>query len=303
MSAEKSERLRNGESKPTSKLGCAYDCGCKLGKTVNRSPLQELALWACLLPMIGLMHGYAHVRLCQLLFLMLYIAGTGIEDGEGSERYFAFMNALAGITRHMSVFHRRQAIVEVAYAHDNLEAYANVSRFIFNNYRQSLQILATRNTVSRTMVQAGISAEHFFEWLEEEGDYLRSLTKTPPAETLEMEYYIKLDMLYACQVRLRKVRAVWTMYQPGSDAAADKVESNHRNEQENERKLIADVQALESKLGLASRWKVGSEEWEAAKKLITERDYRKSLDRLEGLLVARIFEMSRLNVAGTGRSH
>lgn len=93
------------------------------------------------------------------------------------------------------------------------------------------------------------------------------------------------------------------MYQPGGDTAADKIESNHRNEQENERKLIADVQALESKLGLASCWKVGSEEWEAAKKLIRERDYRKSLDRLEGLLVARIFEMSRLNVAGTGRSH
>lgn len=129
MSAEKRERLRNGEGKPTGKLGCAYDCGCRLGKTVSRSPLQELALWACLLLMVGLMHGYAHERLCQLLFLMLYIVGTGLEDGEGSERYFSFMNALAGVTRHMSRFHRRQAIVEVAYAHDNLEAYANVSRY------------------------------------------------------------------------------------------------------------------------------------------------------------------------------
>lgn len=169
MSAEKEERLRNGEGKPTGKLGCAYDCGCKLGKTVCRSPLQELALWALFLPMVGLMHGYAHERLCQLLFLMLYIAGTGLEDGEGSERYFSFMNALAAVTRHMSKFHRRQAIAEVAYAHDNLEAYANVSRFIFNNYRQCLEILATRSTLSRSMVQAGISADNFFEWLEEEG--------------------------------------------------------------------------------------------------------------------------------------
>lgn len=44
----------------------------------------------------------------------------------------------------------------------------------------------------------------------------------------------------------------------------------------------------------------GSDEWKAAKQCVAEREYRKALDKLEGLLVARIFEMSRLNVAGTG---
>lgn len=298
MSAEKAQRLRNGESRPTGKLGCAYDCGCRLGKTMSRSPLQELALWSLLLPMVGLMHGYAHERLCQLLFLMLYIAGTGLEDGEGCERFFSFMNALAAVTRHMSVFHRRQAIAEVAYAHDNLEAYANLSRFIYNNYRQLLDILATRNSVSRSMSQAGITPENFFEWLEEEGNYLRSLTKVPPSETLEMEYYLKLESLSACQIRLKKVREVWVEYRPS--VKSKNIETKYRNEQENEQKLIADVQALEQKLGLQSRWLEGSEEWGAAKKLVAEREYRKALDKLEGLLVARIFEMSRLNVAGTG---
>lgn len=195
MSAEKKQRTRNGEGKPTGKFGCAYDCGCKLGKSVRRSPLEELALWACFLPMIGLLHGFAHIRLCQLLFLMLYIAGTGLEDGEGCERYFSIMNALAAVTRHMSIFHHRQAIAEVVYAHDHLETYANVSRFIYNNYRQLLEILGTRNALSQSMVQAGIRAENFFEWLEEEGNYLCSLTRTPPSETLEMEYYLKLESL------------------------------------------------------------------------------------------------------------
>lgn len=149
MSAEKDQRLRNGEGKPAGKFGCAYDCGCKLGKSVSRSPLQQLALWANFLPMVGLMHGYAHERLCQLLFLtVLYIAGTGIEDAEGSKRYFSFMNALAAITRHMSIFHCCQAIAEVAYAHDHLETYANVSRFIYNNYHQSLEIMGTRHALS-----------------------------------------------------------------------------------------------------------------------------------------------------------
>ncbi|KAE9385580.1 hypothetical protein BT96DRAFT_949735 [Gymnopus androsaceus JB14] len=226
-----------------------------------------------------------------------------IEDGEGCERYFSIMNALAGVTRHMSVFHRRQAIAEVAYAHNNLEAYANLSHFIFNNYRQALEILATQTSLSRSMVQAGIRAENFFDWLEEEGNYLQSLTKTLPSETLEMEYVLKLESLDACQSRLEKVHQVWKEYQPSSinEAAATRsLETKHRNEQENERKLIADAQALEHKLGLQLRWKQGSKEWEAAKKLVKEREYRKALDKLEGLLVARIFEMTRLNVAGTG---
>ena len=269
---------------------------------MSRSPLQELALWANLLPMVGLMHGYAHECLCQLLFLMLYIAGTGLEDGEGCERYFSMMNALAGITRHMSVFHRRQAIAEVAYAHDHLETYANVSRFIYNNYRQALEIMGTQNALSRSMIQAGIQAENFFEWLEEEGNYLRSLTRTPPSETLEMEYFLKLESLTACQGRLQNVRDLWKAYKvSGNDTVTTcNTETKHRNEQENERKLIANVQALEGRLGVTSRWKEGSEEWVSAKTLVKEREYRKALDKLEGLLVAHIFEMTRLNVAGTG---
>ena len=98
-------------------------------------------------------------------------------------------------------------------------------------------------------------------------------------------------------------RADWREYQPSpsdtATATTKRLEAKHRNEQENERKLIADVQALEIKLGLACRWKEGSEEWETAKKLVREREYRKALDKLEGLLVTRIFEMTRLNVAGT----
>ncbi|KAF9063513.1 hypothetical protein BDP27DRAFT_1367986 [Rhodocollybia butyracea] len=171
----------------------------------------------------------------------------------------------------MSIFHRRQAIAEVAYAHDNLEAYANLSRFIFNNYRQALQILATRKTLARSMIEAGIHSEDFFKWLEEEGAYLQSLTKTRPSESLEMEYYLKLEALAACKTRLQQATSAWISYKP----------------------------ALELKLEISLRWKEGSVEWESAKKLVKEREYWKALDRLEGLLVSRIFEMSKLNVAGT----
>ncbi|KAJ3717365.1 hypothetical protein C8R42DRAFT_644620 [Lentinula raphanica] len=298
--AEKAEQERLGQETPNGKLAVAYDIMCKFSKTVKRSPLSPLAQRAGFLPVIGTMHGYAHERACQLIFLMLYIVGVGLEDGEGCERYFSTSNALASVTRYQSRFHRRQSIAEFAYYHD-IQTYANLSKFIYGNYKQSLRILRTKNLVRDRMREAGIAdPQVFYDWLVEEGQYLEKLCKTPPRETLEMEYVIKLQALQDCQERLVQIRLAWLPYRVGSRDTTNALETKHRNEQENERKLIADVQALEAKLGVPLRWAEGSNEWERAKKAVREFDYQKALDKLEGLLVARMFEMARLNVAGTG---
>ncbi|KAJ3755177.1 hypothetical protein EV360DRAFT_50218 [Lentinula raphanica] len=298
--AEKAEQLRLGCDAPKGKLAVVYDIMCKFSKTVKRSPLNPLAQWAKFLPVIGTMHGYAHERACQLVFLMLYVVGVGLEDGEGCERYFSTSNALAPVTRYQSRFHRRQSIAEFVYYHD-IQTYANLSKFIYGNYKQSLRILQTKNLIRNRMREAGIAdPQVFYDWLVEEGQYLESLCRTPPRETLEMEYYIKLQALKDCQQRLAQIRLAWLPYRAGSRDNTNVLETKHRNEQENERKLIADVQALEGKLGVSSRWGEGSVEWERAKKAVREFDYQRALDKLEGLLVARMFEMARLNVAGTG---
>ncbi|KAE9385732.1 hypothetical protein BT96DRAFT_750845, partial [Gymnopus androsaceus JB14] len=59
-------------------------------------------------------------------------------------------------------------------------------------------------------------------------------------------------------------------------------------------------QVLEWRLEIKDQWIEGSEKWHAAKKTVKKVLYQKALDKLEGLLVARMFEMTRLNVAGTG---
>ena len=62
------------------------------------------------------------------------------------------------------------------------------------------------------------------------------------------------------------------------------------------------VQELEGKLGIHVRWTPDDPDWQAVAKLVTEREYRRSLDHLEGLVVAHLFELSKMNRAGTGRS-
>lgn len=101
----------------------------------------------------------------QLLFLMLYVVGCSLEDGEGRERFFNVLNSLAPITCHQSAFHRRQAISEFLYYKD-IKTYSNLSKFLYSNYKQALGITSTRDALSTSMKNAGItSPQVFYDWL------------------------------------------------------------------------------------------------------------------------------------------
>ena len=55
------------------------------------------------------------------------------------------------------------------------------------------------------------------------------------------------------------------------------------------------VMVLEGKLNIVRRWTKCDEEWIAADRTIAEQDYRLAVDTLEGLVVARLFELSKMN--------
>jgi len=60
------------------------------------------------------------------------------------------------------------------------------------------------------------------------------------------------------------------------------------------------VQALELKLGIEQRWQPQSTEWQSAGKLVAMRKYQRALDILEGLIVSRMFELTKMNRSQTG---
>ncbi|KAK0234243.1 hypothetical protein IW262DRAFT_1335284 [Armillaria fumosa] len=67
------------------RLGIRYDIGCKFGRSVSRSPLSNLAQVKKLRILVGLFHGHAHNRLCQLHHLGTYLSRLGLEDLETLE--------------------------------------------------------------------------------------------------------------------------------------------------------------------------------------------------------------------------
>jgi Kyakuja-Dileera-Zisupton transposase len=136
------------------------------------------------------------------------VTGIGLEDLEGSERFFSKSNALAGSLRHASTFHRRQKIHQFVRHMDAFDTSQNLSqspksslftlltqasgKFLVNNYKQALNILEGKTSVRDAMVAREVTPENFRQWLQDEREYLKSLKTEPLEETLQMEYYQKL---------------------------------------------------------------------------------------------------------------
>jgi hypothetical protein len=81
-----------------------------------------------------------------------------------------------------------------------------------------------------------------------------------------------------------------------------RMETKRRHASEVHDKNLKIVQGLEVKLGINVRWVPGSVEWDRAVKLISTREYQRALDALEGLIVARMFELTKMNMSQTGQS-
>lgn len=62
------------------------------------------------------------------------------------------------------------------------------------------------------------------------------------------------------------------------------------------------VRELEVKLEIRQRWTRGSVAWNAAAEMVRRRTYQRALDQLEGLVVARMFELTKVNMSQTGTS-
>jgi hypothetical protein len=78
------------------------------------------------------------------------------------------------------------------------------------------------------------------------------------------------------------------------------VETARRHAREKHEKDLLTVQQMELKMGIATRWVPDSLEWKAAAEKVSKRQYQRCLDSLEGLIVARMFELTKVNMSQTG---
>ncbi|KAG6871113.1 hypothetical protein C0993_003812, partial [Termitomyces sp. T159_Od127] len=81
-----------------------------------------------------------------------------------------------------------------------------------------------------------------------------------------------------------------------------KRETKRRYADERRDQLTRDVTLLEERLGIAreQRWTFSSSEFIDISKYITRRKYEKALDKLQKLVIQRLFELQKLNLSYTG---
>ena len=80
------------------------------------------------------------------------------------------------------------------------------------------------------------------------------------------------------------------------------IETERRHAQEVQARDLLIVQNLEVKLGIINRWVPTDDKWKQAAGMVGKRRYQRSLDSLEGLVVARMFELTKMNISQTGVS-
>lgn len=84
-------------------------------------------------------------------------------------------------------------------------------------------------------------------------------------------------------------------------SATRKAETRRRFLRERQTALTLEVNALEVKLGINHRWQPGDAQYVKVTDYIATRKYHRALGALQRLVVQRLFELHRLNLAQTGK--
>ncbi|KAG1724504.1 uncharacterized protein EDB91DRAFT_1239971 [Suillus paluster] len=261
-----------------------YDIGCSYSKTVAASS-------------ISLKASANHHR-----FL-----GLGIEDLETCERIFSGSNAVAPIIRHASYFHWLQ-FIELHFDQWDLDKYSELSKFIYNNYKQALHIINELSpAVEELKAQLGLTDTDFEKWNTEELEYLQTLTIETEEDVEKMTYVEALESLasaeslqgcvWACHIC--PVPVLYSRLCKSMQAVARAWEAERSSAY---RRLVLEMNAvddLERRMGITECWTREQGEYKHALNSLTNRRFIRVVEYLEGLVVKRLFELAKANLAGT----
>ncbi|KAJ7028794.1 hypothetical protein C8F04DRAFT_1289423 [Mycena alexandri] len=287
-------------------VASGYDIGCKFKDMVNKHPvLGPHARAHKFRSLVGAFHGHGHCRLCQLSNPATYVKGVGLEDLEYCETFFSKSNALAASTRHATRFHRQQTIVNYLEHSDTFEAYASLSALIVRKYKRALEVKATEPALEETMRQLNIeSKDDFVGWLAAEMAALKNLMWEPIQETLQMEYYQKLVTL--ADVDAWKSSSIPPFQRRQTARTTTLLQAGHATSKLNAATPWSSVirPSERSKTwrfgSTPARWVPGSERYEVARVMVVKRRYQRALDKLQALVISRMFELTKMNMSGTG---
>ncbi|KAG1849095.1 hypothetical protein C8R48DRAFT_778679 [Suillus tomentosus] len=289
-----------------------YDIGCSFSKTITVSSINDKVKHTNHHFIVNAFHGHAHNRRCQLQYHTLYQKGLGIEDLETCEHVFAGSNTVAPLIRHASYFHWLQ-FIDLQFDQWDQDHYEELSQFLYNNYHQALHIINELTpAIEELKQQLDLSNADFKQWNIEELQYLEALAAEPEYDREKLVYVEVLQSLAKAEAEYGSITSIqFLSYAPanftqnsGLHKGPQAVTKAHEAEcRAAHNKLALEMNAvldLERQLDLMKRWTPHDPKYQEALKYLNNRRFIHVVQHLEGLVVQRLFELAKANLAGTG---
>ncbi|KAG1787600.1 uncharacterized protein HD556DRAFT_1448609 [Suillus plorans] len=242
----------------------------------------------------------------------LYLNGLGLEDLETCEHIFASSNSAAVLIRHASYFHWMQ-FLDLHFDQWDMDRYFDLSTFLCNNYVQALQIIKTNTPVLEEFKQLhNLTDADFISWRNEERDYLSEVATEPTSDTITVAYVEQLEKLqYAEAIYGHLTSVPFLTYTPANFTRTSGLNATARNnsrafESEHASALhkyelqLNVVEDFEHRHSIMEWWLLHDPKYVQAIRYSQERQFIHPVEELEGLVVQRLFELSKANLAGTG---
>ncbi|KAI6013588.1 hypothetical protein BKA83DRAFT_4499963 [Pisolithus microcarpus] len=289
-----------------------HDIGCASKKTIAASSLGTKAWEKQLKVVVNAFHGFAHNHMCQLENHPLYQLGFGNEDLETCERIFSSSNNTAPLIRHASEFHWKQ-FLDLHLSQWDSDKYLELSRFLYNNYKQALRIIQT-NLPELEKFKRGkdITDNDFESWHWEELEYLKQCAGESDANLIAVQYVELLEKLKFAEATYGSVTQVlYLTYTPAEFTSTSGLNESARQGTNainaeyasalRKYQLQLNVVAnFERQHNIIDRWTPLHHEYINACEYMKHSVFIRAVEELEGLVVQRMFELSKANLAKTG---
>ncbi|KAG2337481.1 hypothetical protein BDR05DRAFT_978476 [Suillus weaverae] len=257
-----------------------YDIKCASEKIIQWSSLADNAKHLNLQGVVPAFHGHAHNHI------------VGKEDFETCEWVFSESNALAAQICNTTDFHRHQALDE-HFSFADLDKFAALSDFIYNNYVQALTIISTTNIFLANFHASNATIKPNFEDdLKDEHQVLQCLAHKKEESTVEVDYVRALneyDEAHGLNLRLD-----CSMKESGD------IRRHHANATNKCDQKLEIVTHYEHQMVLDLRWGPDHPERMKAQSRITNWLFHKAVDDIEHLVVMRLLELTKLQMSGLG---
>lgn len=188
-----------------------------------------------------------------------------------------------------------------------------LGKFLYDNYKQALSIIEEYEPLVKTYCrEKGILESDFDVWHKEELDYLKKVTAKTPIDPGMVEYVQALQRLEDARVLYDETNhiefRVYTDADFRTGSIASQSQRADRTKEAERAKLHAEllkslnaVEEIEARLEISERWQPSEPAYLDAIKFCDHKGFLAVLDELEGRVVQRLFELSKANLAGTGK--